>query len=248
MSYRLKFDERVDKLWRRIVHEQIDTALALLAEGKNVPVAVHETRKSMKRVRALLKLLRTGLSREDYKKENSRFGDIARHLSDARDAEVLALTALQIAEVTTGKTRAAALEMAKEARATAQAHAGDGAGKKSTSARPGHRLPEQAVGKAIKALKAAKKTVDDVELRSTSFAVVREGLATSYRRGRRAMKRSYESNHDEEFHEWRKWVQAHWRHMWLFSRAWPDHFAARMAFFGRVQHFRDDHHPPIAEW
>ena len=51
MSYRLKFDERVDKLWRRIVHEQIDTALALLAEGKNVPVAVHETRKSMKRVR-----------------------------------------------------------------------------------------------------------------------------------------------------------------------------------------------------
>ena len=220
MSYRLKFDEPVDKGWRRIVHEQIATAIELLSSGTDPATAIHETRKGMKRIRALLKLLRSGLSQDDYKRENERYAGIARLLSDARDAAVLIATATELSKSTAGKPRATALALAEEARHSAQA--------RQTGPRASQSGAKDSVAQAIAALKKAAKAVDKLELEQRSFSVVRRGVAKSYRAGRRAMQRAYETGEDEEFHEWRKHVQAHWRHMGLLSRAWPDLFAARM--------------------
>lgn len=220
MSYRLKFDEPVDKGWRRIVHEQIAAAIELLSSGADPATAIHETRKGMKRIRALLKLLRSGLSEADYKRENARYAGISRLLSDARDAAVLIATATELSKSTAGKPRAAALALAEEARHNAQSRPHKPRVRGGSS--------HDAVVQAIAALKKAAKAVDKLELEQRSFSVVRRGVAKSYRAGRRAMQRAYETGEDEEFHEWRKHVQAHWRHMGLLSRAWPDLFAARM--------------------
>lgn len=225
MTYRLKLEEPVDKAWRRIAREEIDTAIALLKAGKDRAVSVHETRKAMKRIRALLKLLRTGLTEEVYKRENARYAEIARLLSGTRDTQVLHATAQQLSEVTDGKSRAAALALMEAARGRIDTVTSSGPKTRAGKASPGKPPP---VAKAIVALKAARKSIERLKLRTTSFAVVREGLTKSYRRARRAMQRCYKSNHDEDFHEWRKWVQAHWRHMTLVSRAWPDLFAARI--------------------
>lgn len=219
MPYRLKFGEPVDKGWRRIADEQIATSIELLSSGRNVPAAVHETRKAMKRVRALLKLLRSAFSDADYKRENKRFGDIGRMLSAARDADVLAQRAAELARRTTGKSRAAALALAQSARKTASKKPG---GDLRSAAANGH------LNEAIAALEAARKSIDRLELSSKSFTVVRKGLMKSYRQGRRIMGRCYDGGVDEDFHEWRKAVQAHWRHTALVSRAWPDMFEARM--------------------
>lgn len=220
MSYRLKFDEPVDKGWRRIVHEQIATAIELLSTGADRATAIHETRKGMKRIRALLKLLRSGLSEADYKRENARFAGIARLLSDVRDAAVLIATATELSKSTSGKPRAAALALAEQARLNAQS--------RPRKSRTREGAAPDGVAQAIAALKRAAKAVDDLKLEQRSFSVVRRGVARSYRAGRRAMLRAYDTGDDEEFHEWRKHVQAHWRHMGLLSRAWPDLFAARM--------------------
>lgn len=239
MSYRLKFDEPVHKGWRRIVGEQIETALEMLRSGEDVDKAIHETRKSMKRVRALLKLLRPGLSTRDFKRENKRFADIARLLSGVRDQAVLAATAAALSERTTGKARVAACSLAEEARTrsqgTAQAQGADEA--------QGHELAAatvstslavavahdkaQRVRAAIAALEQAAKSLKKLKLKSRSFDVVRDGLERTYRDARRDMKLAYKSDIDEHFHEWRKSVQAHWRHMLLIDRAWPDVFTAR---------------------
>lgn len=233
MSYRLKFDEPVDKGWRRIVHEQIASVITQLSTSEDSATAIHETRKAMKRIRALLKLLRSGLSEADYKRENERFAGIARMLSDARDAAVLIATATELSKSTAGKPQAAALALAEEARRSAQK-------RRKSPAREGEApLP---VTQAIAALKKAAKAVDKLRLEQRSFAVVRRGAARSYRAGRRAMQRSYESGEDEEFHEWRKHVQAHWRHMGLLSRAWPDLFAARMQLAKEMSDLLGDDH------
>lgn len=240
MSYRLKFDEPVHKGWRRIVGEQIEAALALLETGTDVDAAIHETRKSMKRVRALLKLLRPGLSPSDYKREKKRYADIGRLLSGVRDRAVLAATATALSEQTTGKARVAAQALAKQANSgAAAADAGecgaDAAGGRD-AADPGikavlldaaaHDTPDQ-VKAAIAALKQAAKSLKKLRLKSRSFDVVRAGLGKTYRAARSDMKLAYKSGVDEHFHEWRKSVQAHWRHMLLMERAWPDVFAAR---------------------
>lgn len=234
MSYRLKFDEPVDKGWRRIVHEQIASSIVALSSGSDRATAIHETRKSMKRVRALLKLLRSGLSDDDYARENRRYSDIGRLLSTARDTTVLIATATDLSNTIAGKPRAVALSLVEDARRTARRIAAPRSG------RPGSEAEH--VTAAIQALKKAAKAVDRLELRSTSFAVVRRGLAKSYRKGRIAMHHAYEENDDEAYHEWRKAVQAHWRHMALVSRAWPDLFAARMVLAKEMSDLLGDDH------
>ncbi|HRY07419.1 MAG TPA: CHAD domain-containing protein [Hyphomicrobiaceae bacterium] len=224
MAYRLKFNEPLGKGWRRIVREQVELAQEQLGSGHNVDGAVHETRKAMKRVRALLKLLRPGLSSSDYSRENKRYRDIARLLSGARDHAVLMATAETLAKETVGEARAAtqafvariADDAMSEARDIKPQTVDDGAHNKAARVR-----------EAVAALEAAAKSLEKLHFKENSFAVVRAGIARSYRDARADMKEAFKSGVDEDFHAWRKSVQAHWRHILLIDRAWPDLFAAR---------------------
>ena len=56
MPYRFKIDEPVEKGFRRIAREQLDVALAELAAPQVPPKGVHECRKALKRLRALVRL------------------------------------------------------------------------------------------------------------------------------------------------------------------------------------------------
>lgn len=224
MTYRLKFNEPLGKGWRRIVREQIEQARELLASGQDVDGAIHETRKSMKRVRALLKLLRPGLSASDYKRQNRRYRDITRVLSGVRDHAVLMATARSLYNETAGEARAATNAFLSQMSQGSESGAGD-----RQAAAPGVTKAEKAarVHEALAALEAALKSLEKLRFKENSFAVVRRGVERSYRDARNDMKQAFGSGVDEDFHAWRKSVQAHWRHMLLVGRAWPDLFAAR---------------------
>jgi CHAD domain-containing protein len=86
---------------QRMALGQIDLALELLgggddpshgagAGGRGPDVkAVHETRKALKRLRALLRLLEHELGEKAFARENAALRDISARLSAARDAEVM---------------------------------------------------------------------------------------------------------------------------------------------------------------
>jgi CHAD domain-containing protein len=80
---------------RRIALGQLDLAIELLAgEGRSdgrAPDerAIHETRKALKRLRALLRLLRHELGEWRFAREYEILRDAARRLASARDAEVM---------------------------------------------------------------------------------------------------------------------------------------------------------------
>jgi CHAD domain-containing protein len=82
---------------RRALLAQLDGAIALLerypreTRGRQAQT-VHELRKTVKRVRALLGLLRGELGEERFARENAALRDCARRLAGARDAEVLVET------------------------------------------------------------------------------------------------------------------------------------------------------------
>lgn len=61
MPYRFKIDEPVEKGFRRIAREQVDAALQELAAPEVQPKGVHECRKSLKRLRALVRLAASAL-------------------------------------------------------------------------------------------------------------------------------------------------------------------------------------------
>ncbi len=87
---------------RRMALGQADLAIELLEAGgggngaspAGAPDehAVHETRKALKRLRALLRLLEDELGKQAYARESAALRDVARQLSGARDAAVMLST------------------------------------------------------------------------------------------------------------------------------------------------------------
>jgi CHAD domain-containing protein len=91
--FRLDPDETVREGIGRIAHGQLDHAIALVEgrEGKG-PEGVHEARKALKRLRAVLRLCRKELGKDRFRQENAILRDAGRAMSDTRDAQVLVET------------------------------------------------------------------------------------------------------------------------------------------------------------
>src|ERR1035441_2229187 len=90
MAYRLKAGESVPENIRQIVIEELDSAIAQLRTRsiKKRDEAIHEARKGVKKIRGVLKLMRSGLG-GTYKIENEALRTIGAHLSELRDAGAL---------------------------------------------------------------------------------------------------------------------------------------------------------------
>jgi CHAD domain-containing protein len=224
MPFRFKLGEPFDEGFKRIAGEQIERAQGQLRSAGNQPVAIHETRKSMKRVRALLRLFRPALGDDVFRDENKFLRDIAMRLSGARDQHVLRETVdkLHAKGMLADKRLLDALRRAIGAADGGRAQA--------------------PVKEAIGDLAAAQQRLCAAELRGDHFDLVGAGLQRSYRRARRAFATAYANPSDEAFHEWRKGTQHHWRQMTLLSRAWPDYLGARAAEARALSQILGDDH------
>jgi CHAD domain-containing protein len=228
MAFRLKLNEPVDKGFRRIGLEQITRAERQL-EGatSGSATAIHETRKSLKRVRALLRLFRTGLGETTFRQENARFRDIGAMLSPARDSQVLIQTALKL-ETLPGQVSNAGLAAFKKMLQE------DGAENPT--------VPDDVIAEALEKLLKSAKGFRRLKVGDGGFDIVEGGLKRSYGKALKNFNAAYASPHDEAFHDWRKTVQQHWRHMALVSRAWPEHFACRVAAARALSQLLGDDH------
>src|SRR5262249_26084420 len=83
MSLGLKAAEALRKNLRRIVRKQLGNALKGLTEPHQGPrdEVVHDARKALKRVRAVLRLARAGVGEKGFQRENTCFRDAARPLT-----------------------------------------------------------------------------------------------------------------------------------------------------------------------
>ena len=71
MGYRFKLKEGLREGVRRIAAEQIEKMLGAPHKGNDRVAWVHETRKTMKRTRALLRCVRSGLADGVFREENA---------------------------------------------------------------------------------------------------------------------------------------------------------------------------------
>lgn len=212
-SYRIDPGVPVPDEVRRVARGRIDHAIDELRGNteSSRAGAVHEARKDMKKLRALLRLVRGELGEDLYAHENAGFRDTARHLAGARDADVMILT-LSDLERRYGELPGAARRL----RPALVAHRFRVA---AGSTRPG-------VQAAIDSLTDARARIDDWPLATDGFEALEEGLARSYRRGRKAWQRAEELASAENMHEWRKRVKDLWYHVSLLEEAWKPVMAA----------------------
>lgn len=228
MAYRFKLHEPVGKGVRRIGLEQIERAETELNGAGDKATAVHETRKGLKRIRALLRLVRPGLGEETYQRENARFRDIGALLSGTRDRHVMLETVMKISARAPSSARAA-LGSARDLILSEQ-----------NGTDPSEQ--DHKIRTAMTALRQGRGAFNRLSIDPPTFTTLGNGLYLSYRRNRRAFRDAYNAPSDEAFHEWRKTVQAHWRHMSLLSRAWPDYCEARLAEARTLSQILGDDH------
>ncbi len=216
MAYRLKLKEPLAKGVRRIAGEQLGNAAARLQGDADLETGVHEARKSLKRTRALLRLIRPGLGDAGFRKANARLRDIARGLSAARDRDVVRahLNGLLKAKPALAKAARHLLAVLDAAHTTTN---GSGA-------------PTRNVAQALREIDAMRREIGAIVLNPATFETIVAGLTKSHRAGRKALARALESPGEEEaLHELRKAAQAYWRQMILVQQAWPEAFLARAA-------------------
>ena len=86
MAYHLKRSESVPEGIRRIAGEELESAADQLSmgQGGNLDEAIHEARKSVKKVRAVA--VNAGRPEHSYREESSFLRDVGRKLSQFRDA------------------------------------------------------------------------------------------------------------------------------------------------------------------
>lgn len=188
--------------------------------------AVHESRKAMKRVRALLRLVRGELPDKIFNFENRSLRDVAGMVSPIREATAMVEASELIRDIYgdllaegTFEGMTANLEMRRdriENRALED--------------------PKQ-VGRVVRDLERAHNRFaawpTDPEAKEAYgmgirdvYSAIRPGLHTTYQKGRRNMVRAYDTQTPEDFHSWRKRVKDLRHQMEFLVPLWPEMIAS----------------------
>jgi CHAD domain-containing protein len=224
-AYKLKRKDALPEGVARIARGRIDDAIDELSgeAGSSPEEAVHNARKDMKKLRALLRLVRGELGDDVYRRENECFRDAAAELSGARDADVMLATldGLELDQPVSGPLRQAL-----------EAH----------RVRTGGGSRKRAASMVIEILSEARARVDDWPLERDDFDALRPGLARMYRRGRREFRLMREEPSVEGLHEWRKRSKELWYDHTLLSSLWkPVMDAVGDEAHTLSDHLGDDH-------
>ncbi|MFN7997877.1 MAG: CHAD domain-containing protein [Bryobacteraceae bacterium] len=211
MAYHLKSDESVPEGIKRVASEEMESAAAQLT-GKGEPdrdEAIHEARKSIKKTRAVLKLMRDELG-ETYNAENARLRDAGRDLSRFRDAGAIIGTFDSLVEKYRLDLKDQSLESIRHG---LQA-------KKQESEQQGQ--IDRVLKRRAATLRQVGKRVKAWRLDTDGFPALAPGLENTYRRGKQAMAQAQKHPRPENYHEWRKRVKDLWYHVRLLEYVWTD--------------------------
>ncbi len=212
MAFRFKLNQPIKKEVRRLLISQIEKARAEL-DGESVqPANIHEARKSLKRIRSLLRLVRPALTKKTYDCEMNRFRQIAELLSPLRDRQILLETADKLDAASAGTASGPLVFL----RRLLNSNSENG---------PVHLNANAMIGEARNRFNPAIKAARKIKIAPASMKSMIGGFEKTYGHGSRAFSAAYSKPDDEAFHDVRKAIQHHSRHLLLMAPAWPELFA-----------------------
>ncbi|WP_170937143.1 MULTISPECIES: CHAD domain-containing protein [Rhodomicrobium] len=229
MAYRLNPGQPVTDSVRQVGTDQIDRVLKGFSPKARNGNAVHEARKAMKRLRALLHLVKPAMRKEDFRRQEAQIKQIAKLLSGMREIQA-ALETIAKLEAYDEAGECSAICAALRARFEARC----AAAQKSLNA--------SGAAQTRKLLREARQGFAELELEHDGFSVIAATLETDYRKARRTFERAYRLEEDEAFHDWRKYVQRHWRQLILVAPAWPKAIRPHIALARALSEILGDDH------
>jgi CHAD domain-containing protein len=211
MAYHLKSGESVPDGIKRAACEELESAAAQLdgSAGTQRDEAIHEARKSIKKVRGLLRLMRPQLGRI-YRSESEQLGDIGRTLSQFRDAGAIIGTFDDLRE-----------KYRKELGRSTLASIRRGLVRRKKDAEQKAEI-DQLLHRMAQSLRGVGKRVESWPLKTGGFRAIASGLEATYRRGEKTMGVARKHPSPENFHTWRKRVKDLWYHVRLLENLWTE--------------------------
>jgi CHAD domain-containing protein len=236
MAYRLKPTEPFAAGFARVGLQQIDRVASEMASQHAAAEVVHQSRKSLKRIRALLRLARPLLGDATFQRENGRYRDMGQLLAAARDRHVAVVTIAGLEAEAGGRAKAAFVALRSWAEALAEQPVGacrrPAGGDVAAGSVPG------TFAQVLSRLNEGRAGFADLVQQHKDYDGALEGLARGYGQARRRFLELGDLDDvgldSDAVHDWRKSVQYHWRHMALFSAAWPVEFEARIGVARRI--------------
>jgi CHAD domain-containing protein len=232
MAYELLSNQSVAGNIGRIWSEELTAAIETLQNaGNNPDKAVHEVRKGMKKIRALLRLVRKSMGKELFARENVRYRNIGHMLSQVRDSAVMIKTL--------GKLKQA---NPRAMPATAYKNTLHKLSEKKAEAARSFFENNQSIPAVLSALKQAKEGQPEVPVSKESFAVFGDNIRKIYERGIQAYKHAGKQPSIDNFHELRKEVKILWYHTRLLRPVWPGFMEAYASQLGTLSELLGDDH------
>ena len=210
-GFGLNHNETTDENIKRLLNGQLDMIIGHCeCHEADMHRSVHEIRKSCKRIRAILRLVRDEIGYSSYYRENVFCRDLGRKLSDIRSFNVLIETT-RILQTDLSNTipkteieplleefllrRDKLLEMTL--------------------------LDENLLGNISKQVQEASTRIPDLDISHNDFRAFKGGLLRIYRQGKkyRDLARSHPTNHN--FHDLRKRMKYLWYQMLILQPIFP---------------------------
>jgi CHAD domain-containing protein len=228
MSYLLMAGESTAAGIRRVIEEELQWAAAQLGQ-KSIAKrdeAIHEARKSVKKIRAALRLVEDSLGGL-FPRENRSLRDTGRRLANFRDAAAAIEIFDKVMAGQPGQTGLTSIRRVLQRYKRETAH---GAAAKAV------------LDKLVVVLSRTNRRVKAWPLDGDGFPVIGRGLQRTFRRGRTAMAAAQKDENPVNYHDWRKRVKDHWYQLMLLENLWTAQTRAQMKTLKELETCLGDDH------
>ncbi|PWU11759.1 MAG: hypothetical protein C5B50_22775 [Verrucomicrobia bacterium] len=213
MAFCFKKKESVAKATRRLGRNRIEHALECLKSCDRAE-AIHCARKDIKKMRAVLRLVRGEIPKRRCRRITTRLQEAAGHLAPPRDAYVKARTLKNLAQHFKGQLAPGALrhvrsdlhnDLDKEMRRFAN---------------------KKSIGRVVRILRDVEKKSDRLKVGGNGWSTLAPGVKRAYAEGQHAFRVAQRDAAPENFHQWRKRAKDLWYQVTLLRRLWPEQMEA----------------------
>ncbi len=204
MPYRLRKRESISDGTKRILQEQTGAIISALSDrGGDLDARIHDVRKRLKRVRAVLRLVTLKLDADALDVHDSVLRGVGRKLAPARDATVILARFEELAVHFTG----GAIERIRELLADSLKHA-----KRKL-------LTPEKLAVLAGEIRSVAGTLARVGTVEEGWPAVERGLSDGYRTARKHVRAAFADPEVDSLHECRRHAKWFWEQLRMVRRA-----------------------------
>lgn len=194
---------------RRLARRELSKAVDALTQPRRPAESVHVARKHVKKVRALLRLVRKRTGSKFFLSENKALRELGRQLSTVRDAQVVLAVLNGLRETATRQPELGALKTLHEQLTQSNV----GAASLDLSAKAARDRASE--------FKRCRLRVKRWPLKKLIWSDLAAALARSYQRSQRALARYDARRTLPNLHEWRKRTKDFWYQLMMLESLLP---------------------------